>query len=90
MITSHGLHLFSKWAISEEGNESRSGEGLAQYQTKDCRDPNRESSHFRLCRYHSDFTTKNRAPSTSTSMIHLHMMSKKQLKSEAEFSLSGP
>ena len=34
MITSHGLHPFSKWAISEEGTEGRSGEVLAQSQIR--------------------------------------------------------
>ena len=90
MITSHGLHLFSKWAISEEGTEGRSGEVLAQSQNNDRREPNRECSHSRLCHYCSDVTTKTRAPWTSTSMIHLHIMSKKSWNLEAEFTLSGP
>ena len=35
----------------------------------------RECSHSRLCRYRSDVTTKNSAPSTSTSMLHLDTQS---------------
>ena len=70
----HGLHPFSKWAISEEGTEGRPGEIFAQSQTK-IAEPNRECNHSRLC-YHSDVTNKNSAPSTSPSMLHLHIMSK--------------
>ena len=81
MITSHGLHPFSKWAISEEGTEGRYVEVLAQSHNKDRREPNRECGHSRLCHYRSDVTTKTRAAWTSTSMIHLHIMSKKQLES---------
>ena len=75
MITSHGLHPVSKWATPEEGAEGRSGEVIAQCQNKDRSDPNRECSHSRLCHYGSDVTTKTRAPWTSTSMLHLHIMS---------------
>ena len=51
MITSNGLHLFFKRAISEEGTEGRSGELLAQSPNKDRREPKRECSHSRLCCY---------------------------------------
>ena len=81
MIASYGLHPFSKWAISEEGTEGRSGEVLAQSPNKDHREPNREFSHSRLCCYCSNVTAKNSAPSTSTSMLHLDIMSKKHLGS---------
>ena len=39
MITSHGLHPFSKWAISQEGTEGRSGKFFPNLRTKIAESP---------------------------------------------------
>ena len=76
MITSFGLHPFSKWEISGQGTEGRSGKVLVQSPNKDHREPSRECSHSKLPLL--DVTTTKSPSSTSTSMLHLL---KKQLES---------
>ena len=57
--------------MSEEGTEGRSGEVSAQSQNKDCREPNIVDAVI------LDFAVIiQMLPSTSTSMIHLHIMPK--------------